>query len=190
MADFVRVPETDWQNIVDAVRDKTGSTEKMVSGVVASEIASIQSGGSGGVSGIYMAKVTPAEDIFDLEVKHDLGTTDILFAACFVEKLNSEANSSMQNMAICRLWAKTEIPVRMTSTTQSPNYEVYYPFNYNNGEYKSGSGASPNKEDLKSKILDENTFQFTRIGEYQKFHTGFTYTVIIMAASAFTDMGV
>lgn len=194
MADFVRVPEADWQNILDAVRGKTGSTEKMLSGAVASEIAGIQSGGTsdspGSASGIYMAKVTPAEDIFDLEVKHDLGTTDILFAACFVEKLNSEANSSMQNMAICRLWAKTEIPVRMTSTTQSPNYEVYYPFNYNNGEYKSGSGAFPNTEDLKSKILDENTFQFTRVGKYQKFHTGFTYTVIVMAASAFTDMGV
>jgi hypothetical protein len=47
MADFVRVPETDWQNIVDAVRDKTGSMEKMVSGAVATEIASIGGGGSG-----------------------------------------------------------------------------------------------------------------------------------------------
>ena len=41
MSDFVRVPETDWQNILDAVREKTGSAEKMVSGVVASEIESI-----------------------------------------------------------------------------------------------------------------------------------------------------
>lgn len=46
MTDFVRVPETDWQNILDAVRGKTGSTEKMLSGVVASEIAGIEADGN------------------------------------------------------------------------------------------------------------------------------------------------
>ena len=45
MADFVKVPETDWRNILDATRDKTGSTEKMVSGVVSGAIAGIKTGG-------------------------------------------------------------------------------------------------------------------------------------------------
>lgn len=45
MADFVRVPETDWRNILDATRAKTGGTEKMVSGVVADAIAGIAAGG-------------------------------------------------------------------------------------------------------------------------------------------------
>lgn len=46
MSEFVRVPETDWQDILDATRDKTGSTEKMLSGEVATAIAGIQTGGS------------------------------------------------------------------------------------------------------------------------------------------------
>lgn len=46
MADYVRVPETDWRDILDAVRGKTGGTEKMRSGVVAEAIAAIETGGS------------------------------------------------------------------------------------------------------------------------------------------------
>lgn len=45
MADYVRVPETDWQDILDAVRGKTGEKEKMLSGVVAKAIATIETGG-------------------------------------------------------------------------------------------------------------------------------------------------
>ena len=47
MVDFVRVPETDWQNILDAVRGKTGGTEKMRSGVVAQAIAGNEAGSGG-----------------------------------------------------------------------------------------------------------------------------------------------
>lgn len=48
MSDFVRVPETDWRNILDAVRGKTGGADKMVSGVVAAAIAGIATGEGGG----------------------------------------------------------------------------------------------------------------------------------------------
>lgn len=171
-------------DIADAIREKTGSTEKLTLEGMATAIVNLPVGG-GGASGIYMAQVTPAVDVFDLEIQHGLGTTDILLAACFVEKLDGEANSAMQAMAICRLFAKTEIPVRMTSTTQALNYEVFFPFNYNDGDYRSGSGGVPNAENLKSRAVDENTFLFARVGTNQKYHIGFTYTVIIIAASAF-----
>lgn len=49
MADFVRVPEADWQDILDATREKIGTTEKMVSGEVAPAIAGIETGGDEGV---------------------------------------------------------------------------------------------------------------------------------------------
>lgn len=41
MADFVRVPEKDWVDILDTVREKTGGTEKLLSGEVAAEIGAI-----------------------------------------------------------------------------------------------------------------------------------------------------
>lgn len=47
MAEYVRVPETDWQDICDAVRGKTGETAQMVSGEVAGKIENIESGGGG-----------------------------------------------------------------------------------------------------------------------------------------------
>lgn len=48
------------------------------------EMASMASEKVGGcvVSGIYMAKITPAEDMSSLQVTHNLGTTDILIALC------------------------------------------------------------------------------------------------------------
>lgn len=52
MSDFVRVPETDWRNILDAVRGKTGGADKMVSGVVAAAIAGIATGGGGTGAGL------------------------------------------------------------------------------------------------------------------------------------------
>lgn len=47
MAEYVRVPEADWQDICDAVRGKTGETAQMVSGEVAGKIDGIESGGGG-----------------------------------------------------------------------------------------------------------------------------------------------
>lgn len=45
MADYVRVPETDWQDICDAVRGKTGETAQMVSSEVAPAIEGITGDG-------------------------------------------------------------------------------------------------------------------------------------------------
>ena len=42
MADFVRVPESDWQDILDATREKTGGTEKLLSSEVAEAVRSIE----------------------------------------------------------------------------------------------------------------------------------------------------
>ena len=42
MADFVMVPESDWQDILDATREKTGGTEKLLSGEVAPAVRSIE----------------------------------------------------------------------------------------------------------------------------------------------------
>lgn len=46
MAEYVRVPKADWISILDAIRAKTGNSDKLLSGAVPSEIASIKIGGS------------------------------------------------------------------------------------------------------------------------------------------------
>ena len=42
MADFVMVPEVDWQDICDSVREKTGGEDGLLSGDVAEAVRSIE----------------------------------------------------------------------------------------------------------------------------------------------------
>jgi hypothetical protein len=184
MADFVRVPETDWQNILDATRAKTGGTEKMVSGVVADAIAGIVAGG-GGASGIYMAKITPASEVSSFDITHNLGTTDILCALCWAETLGDTVLTA--NRITMKTWLKTDIPVRLTSSSTHPNIDIY------NNYSASDSWISPpnqaTSEVYLSSAKDENTFFIYCGGSASaKFAAGVTYTVIIMAASAFAEV--
>lgn len=96
MADYVRVPATDWQDICDSVRGKTGGEEKLLSGQMATEIDGIETGitpsgsinistngtydvteyaeavvnvaSSGGASAIYSGSFTPAENVLKVEI--------------------------------------------------------------------------------------------------------------------------
>jgi hypothetical protein len=180
MADFVRVPKADWQNILDAVRGKTGGTEKMLSGVVASEIAGLQSGGdAGSASGIYMAKVTPASDVSEIEVTHNLGTTDILLACCWAETLGDVVPTF--NGSVGSFWFKNDIPNPRTDSTLT----LFASYSATNT--KVLSAGMPNSPAYWCNVVDENTFEFKRASSATaKFFAGVTYTVVIMAASSFS----
>ena len=183
MADFVRVPETDWQNIVDAVRDKTGSMEKMVSGAVASEIARIQSGSSGGVSGIYMAQITPAEDTDEVTVAHNLGTTDILMACCWAETFGDVTPTF--DGSVANVYLKSSMPFRMSSSSNHENMIAFAKWSMSNANVTTI--GQPTSSTYFSKPIDENTFRFDSAGSAAaKYFAGVTYTVVIMAASAFS----
>lgn len=84
MADFVRVPKTDWQDILDATRGKTGGTEKMLSGEVATAIAGITGGGGGvaipGVIEIAHGSFVPASDVSAMTIEHGMTETPQLCA--------------------------------------------------------------------------------------------------------------
>ena len=151
MADYVRVPETDWQNILDAVRGKTGSAEKMVSGVVASEIAGIQ---SASVSGIYMAKITHASDTGAFKVKHNLGTTDILMACCWPETLGDI--SPTFNGSVGSFWFKNDLPTTKTEA----NLTLYALYNVTQSAVLSA--GIPNSAQYMCAIIDENTFRYIK----------------------------
>ena len=111
------------------------------------------------VKGGKFAQICEPAHIFSIVLSDVLGDPLDMIAS---GPAYPDSTTSNQAKAIAKLWAKTEIPVRMTSTTQSPNYEIAYPFAYNSGDYKSGSGAAPNSEEYKCKIIDTNTFVFAR----------------------------
>ena len=92
--------------IANAIRGKTGSTEKLTLDNMATAIDGIEAGG-GGTSGIYITHVTPTEDTENIKVVHNLGTTDILLAACWAETLDDIVPTF--NGALGKVWAKTDI---------------------------------------------------------------------------------
>lgn len=167
--------------IADAIRAKTGKSEALTLERMAAEIAGIQTGGdsSGVASGIYMAKITPASDTGELTVTHNLGTTDIILAACFAETLGDTVPSFAGTLSA--FYAKTDIATR-TGKSGYWGGNFYDTTNaYVNHSAITGSGYH-------SSVIDGNTFKFDEAGAAaRKYMAGVTYTVIIMAASAFME---
>lgn len=136
--------------------------------------------GGSGSSGIYMAKITPEEDLEGLKITHNLGTTDILFAACWAETLGDVVPTF--NGALGKYWAKTDIPARYAGTNTIENFDHSNSYNTTNSY---AIGGVPTATTYWDYVLDENTFQFKRAGSaVARYITGVTYTVIIIAANA------
>lgn len=142
-------------------------------------------GESGGASGIYMAQITPAKDVKSLTIQHNLGTTDILFALIWAETFGNYAPTT--NNAVSDVWLKTDIPVRVTSSINRENLEISNLYNTSTGNINSVTMKTA--EGYLSRPADNNNFYF-RAGTASgtAFYGSVTYTVIIMAASAFSGV--
>jgi hypothetical protein len=174
------------QGLIDSANAKTGGNDTTLTGAVNALIAGYGQGGggsSGGTSGIYMAKITPESDAEQITVNHNLGTTDILFAAILVETLGDIVPTS--NGTLAKFYAKSDIPFRITSTSNSDNFNNGVFYNATNAIAQPGSMTSLIYTDV---AIDENTFEFKRVASAYKFIAGVTYTVIIVAASAFSEV--
>lgn len=164
------------------IEAKTGESHATLTDGVNALIAGYgQGGSSGGASGIYMAKITPEEDVISITVEHGLGTTDILLAAAWVETLGDFAPTT--DNVTSRVWLKTDIPVRVTSSSNRENLEMVTLYNRSNANINSVSLIT--SAAYCSKPIDENSF-YIRAGNNASacFYGGITYTVIIIAANA------
>lgn len=175
MTDMVIMPGSHYQAICDAVRAKTGDTAKLKSGDLAAAIAGIS---GGGVSGIYITHVTPEVDSNTLTIHHNLGTTDILMAAIFAETLGEITPSF--NGSLVKFWAKTDIPVRVSSSANTENYCLASSYNQTNA---NATNAVPTNTSYWDYVKDDNTFEFNRSASAYRFIAGVTYTVIIIASN-------
>ena len=68
-------------NIADAIRGKTGGTDPLTLDAMAEAIASIQTGGGGGDSGIISGSFTPAENLLEAEISIGADTNNFLIYA-------------------------------------------------------------------------------------------------------------
>lgn len=176
MTDMVIMPSSHYQAICDAVRAKTGDTAVLKSGDLAAAITGIS---GGGVSGIYIAHVTPEVDSNKLTIKHNLGTTDILMAAAFAETIGEITPTA--NFVLGKYWAKTDVPVRYSSSGNTSNYDLTSTYNVSNA---NATGSVPTSTTYWDYVIDNNTFEFNKSASAYKFLAGVTYTVIIIASDA------
>lgn len=137
-------------------------------------------GGSDNVSGIFMAEITPATDLSYLTVKHNLGTTDILLAACFAETLGEVSPGF--NGSLAKFWGRSSIPTQRSGT----GFNVGYYWQTTNSYAVGAQPSSASTWD--SPCGDENSFTFFKaLTNVSNWIAGVTYKVIIMAASAFEE---
>ena len=170
--------------VADAIRSKTGGTEKMTPDQMAVAITGIETGGGGGASGIYMAKITPASDVSYLTVTHNLGTTDILMAVCWAESFGDFVPSF--NGAVANIYLKSSVPFRTNSSSNHENLIAHATWSTSSSNVSTL--GQPTSTSYFFEIKDENTVHFPPGGASAAKHcAGVTYTVIIMAASAFKE---
>lgn len=163
--------------IADAIRIMTGGTEPLTLDQMPGEISSISGGGA---TGIYMAQVTPASDLSELVVTHNLGTSDILMAVCFAEDYPySEIPFNAATMG--KMWLKPEKPVYLSGTVKSTFFEAHLYYTVSSGYYRGGQTTNT---PYMSYVLDGNNFAFARHSSVGGFPAGVTYSVIIVAGNA------
>ena len=137
-------------------------------------------GSDGGTSGIYMAKITPAEEVGNFIVTHNLGTTDILFAGLWAETMGDVVLT--ESRGIMKVWFKTDI------RNARGGYGWTIMNNWDITNNRGGAPGQPNSSAYWCKAKDENNFEFERTSSANaKYAAGVTYTVIIIAASAFKE---
>lgn len=168
------------QGLIDSANTKTGGNDTTLTAAINALIAGFGSGG--GTSGIYMAKITPETDTDSLTITHNLGTTDILLAACWAETMG-DIVPSLQSTTLGKIWTKTDIANNRGGTGNSNSISW-------NGTNSYATMGSPNMSGYWDKVTNENTFTFKRAGSNTNtyFTAGITLTVIIMAASAFSGV--
>lgn len=174
-------------NIANAIRGKTGGTDPLTLDSMVEAIAAIETGGGGsdgGTSGIYMAKVTPASDMENLQITHNLGTTDILVAVCWAETLGDVTPAF--DGAVANVYLKSSLPFRLTNSANHENMIAYAKWSVSNANV--ATVGQPNSYAYFPEAVNENTFVFKRASaSLANWMAGVTYTVIIMAASAFKE---
>ena len=166
--------------LLNQANDTTGKTDADLTSAIASLVAGFGQGGSGGgsASGIYMAKVTPSEDLDNMAIAHNLGTTDILLVSCWAETLGDIVPATTGSLA--KFWAKTDIATQRGGGSFSTGYAW-------NTTNQYASVSAPNTAYYeKLTVTDENNIWLQKCssGTASRYLAGVTYTIIVIAANA------
>lgn len=136
-------------------------------------------GSSGGTSGIYMAKITPAEDTNYIRVEHNLNS-DVIAAFLYVDNWTIDPASAGRNFPVAHMYVKTGIDVYTSASAYKNAYIAKGEYNLNNKYVGSAGGWTSNS--YTPHPDDANTFVFeTANTANAKFLAGQTLTCVIVS---------
>lgn len=163
------------QGLIDTANKATGGVDADLTSAVNTLVAGF---GSGGASGVYMAKITLAEYSNYLTINHNLGTTDILYVAAWLENKGDYAFEA-NGMTLCKMWAKTDI----TTQRGGDGFCTGYSWQLNNSYASPNAPNGAGYETLT--VVDENTVKLPAVasGSTSGYHAGLTFTVFVIAAN-------
>lgn len=167
--------------LLNQANTATGKADADLTAAVTSLIAGFgQSGGAdSGISGIYMAKVTPATSKSTMTITHNLGTKDILMAAVFAETFGDNPIGEV-TATIGGFWAKADMP----AIRGGVGYDMKFTWNKT---IISNSTAQTANAYLNINNENQVTFHGASSSGAFNFPVGLTHTVIVIPASAFKE---
>lgn len=156
--------------IANAIRTKTGGTAKLNLDQMASAIASIESGGGGGlpdgIKKIACGTVTPSSDGNTLVVDHDLGEAPNF---CLWEIVGTDFSSSTGS-SLAVAGSSFECDLKNSSTSS-----VVYNLNYMIRGYSSSGALNGTTASVVNSSYMTTT-EFTMVGNSSyKIKSGYTY---------------
>ncbi len=161
--------------LITAANSKTGGNATDLTSAVQSHVNGY--GGDGDASGIYMAKITPASDVVQMSINHNLGTTDILLVAAWAETLGDITPSDA--VTVAKFWAKTSMPTQRGGNGFCPGYSWNVTNSY-------ASPQAPNMAAYETlTITDANNVSLNKVasGSGNMYLAGVTYHVVVIAAN-------
>ena len=193
MADFVRVPESDWQAICDAVREKTGGENGLLSGVLAAMISSIQAG-AGALSLPYdMGEFVLDADIqfvntADSMIVHELGEAPD-FVLVWTEEFsdltaeNPSPYTTTTSLGYLYLRNLIGLPQRLTSAANT-EYALQMIFSIYAGGYVTAANVptSPSYGVTEFTAPTEQRIGLTKNANNHFWRSGITYKYFVSKA--------
>lgn len=164
------------QGIADAIRGKTGSSEQLTPADMITAIAGLAVGG--GTKGVSVIRTTMPASSTALNVSHKLESSDIVFAACFVENLNGITPPA--GTTVGKVFVKTDLK----NSKDMPGYSVGYAYTADGKITMFAQSALAYGDGLYSDSRPD-IFSFNMAGSKMNFAKGLTYTSVFISTDAF-----
>ena len=171
------------QGLINTANATTGKADTDLTSAVGALIAGFGQGGGDGASGLYAAKITPANDTDTLEIEHNLND-DIALAVFWADDFTIDPNVVANNIPVMCIFVQTKLDVLVTSSSTINAFAAIATYTHSSGAVNRVGGYSSTA--YLPGVKDSNTFRFkTANTAASRIKAGQTLNVIIVAASVF-----